>query len=159
VVVWKTDDPGVELSRRVVFDKEIISHGLSSPEDLDGREFTEAFAFGVEELVLFLDSLFAGPPLPTFLPLDRLFINTIEAALDYPIDCTAQAIKARIGNSATIKREVQRWMRESQRWVVAESTMLIIFIAPLVLPAMSSLIVSVSITRYDGNFVNYPDFM
>ena len=123
VVVWKTDDPGIELSRRVVFDKEIITGRLKSPADLDRPEFHDNLAQGVEELVSFLHTLLIGPALPPFLPLDRLFINTIEAALDHPIDRTELSIAVAIDESLPVKLEVQRWMRESQRWVVAESTM------------------------------------
>lgn len=62
VVVWKTDDPGVALIRRVVFDKELIVERLSSPSDLDSPRVQEALRNGVRELVAFLDSLLSGPP-------------------------------------------------------------------------------------------------
>lgn len=121
VVVWKTDDPGVALIRRVVFDKELIPERLSSPSDLDSPAVQEGLRNGVRELVGFLHSLVTGPPAPAFLPLDRLFIATIEAALDFPIEATANAIQERMGR-VSAKRDIERWMRDVQGWVVSRST-------------------------------------
>lgn len=122
VVVWKTDEPGVALSQRVVFDKEMITQPLKSAADLDLADVQDALRSGVEDLISFLHSLLTGPPAPTFLPLDKLFIASIEAALDFPIEKTAQAVRERMGASITTKREVERWMRDIQGWVVSRAT-------------------------------------
>ncbi len=123
-VVWKTDDPGVALTDRVVYDKELIpSHiNLASPSDLDNQEMHEALNLGIHELVSFLHRLLTGPPAPTFLPLDRLFIARIESALDYPIQCTSASIRHKMRSSTAFKRGIERWMRDVQGWVVSEAT-------------------------------------
>jgi hypothetical protein len=122
VVVWKTDDPGIALLHRVVFDQELILEKLAEPSDLDIPSVQEALKNGVRELVSFLHSLVTGPPAPTFLPLDRLFIATIEAALDFPIEITAAAIRERVEASIRTRRSVEKWMRDVQGWIVSGAT-------------------------------------
>jgi hypothetical protein len=122
VVVWKTDDPGVELQRRVVYDREMVPTPIRSERDLGTPAVREALAEGVRELVDFLTSMLTGPPTPTFLPLDRLFITRIEAALDYPIEAVAQSLQERMSYNFRFRAEVERWMRERQGWVVSRST-------------------------------------
>lgn len=109
VVVWKTDDPGVALSERVLYDEEIIpSHlSLASATDLDSPEIHTALKEGVRELVAFLHKLVTGPPAPAFLPLDRLFIARIESALDYPIQAVITSIRAK-NKSSTASNEDSR---------------------------------------------------
>jgi SAM-dependent methyltransferase len=124
VVVWKTDDPGVALADRVVYDREIIPSEipLASPSDLDNRQMQEALSAGVLELVSFLHGLLTGPPAPSFLPLDRIFIARIESALDYPIQCTSASIRQKMRSNVAFKRGIERWMRDVQGWVVSDTT-------------------------------------
>ncbi len=124
VVVWKTDDPGVSLTNRVVHDKEIVpsSITLSSPTDLDKPELKDALRVGVTELVWFLHGILVGAPAPSFLPLDRLFIARIESALDFPIQRTIAAIRHNMDSSPPFRRGIEKWMRDVQGWVVTEAT-------------------------------------
>jgi SAM-dependent methyltransferase len=123
VVVWKTDDPGVALLDRVIFDHELVpsSLTLASIADLDRTEVRESLAVGVGDLVAFLDSALTGLPAPSFLPLDRLFIARLESALYYPIQTTATEIDLRMHSDAGFKRAVERWMRDVQGWIVNTS--------------------------------------
>ncbi len=123
VVVWKTDDPGVALPDRVVYDREIVplNMPLRSQEDLDNADVKESLAAGIEDLIGFLSSLVSGPPRPAFLPLDRLFIARLEAALDFPIQSAAHAISERLHNH-NFRVGLERWMRDQQGWTVAPGT-------------------------------------
>jgi hypothetical protein len=122
VVVWKTDDPGVPLPDRVVHDQEIVPETLRTVEDLERSDVRESLRTGVESLVKYLTGLVAGPPAPVFLPLDRIFIARLEAALDYPILKTAEAIEQKLSQGARFRREHERWMREVQGWTVSAKT-------------------------------------
>jgi hypothetical protein len=124
VVLWKTDDPGVALMDRVVYDKEVIpsSIGMETAADLDKSEVRDALSDGISQLLRFLETTLTGPPTPTFLPLDKLFIAKLESALDFPIQKTISAIKSKIGSSSAFKTAIEKWMREAQGWVVTEAT-------------------------------------
>ena len=121
VVVWKTDDPGVSLDQRVLYDKETLAQPIRSVGDLDSPRVKESLANGINELVRFLDSLLSGPPQPTFLPLDRLFIARIEAALDFPVDSAARELQSQIEQDVATRNAFERWMREKQGWVVSQA--------------------------------------
>lgn len=69
-----------------------------------------------------MHSLVSGPPAPTFLPLDKLFIANIEAALDFPVEATRNAIKERLQTSTSARREIERWMRDVQGWIISRAT-------------------------------------
>ena len=122
VVVWKTDDPGVALPDRVVYDNELVPTEIPirSQADLDSPQVTENLAAGIERLVQRLHSLVSGPPVPAFLPLDRLFIARLEAALDFPIQSAAQEIEAQFSNHR-FRVALERWMRDIQGWTVTPS--------------------------------------
>lgn len=120
VVVWKTDDPGVELPARVVYDDEMVSFPLRSEADLASPQVATALEEGVRALVDFLTSLLSGPPQPVFLPLDLLFIARLEAALDFPIEATSRALASQLG-TRRFRLALERWMREEQGWVVSRS--------------------------------------
>ncbi len=119
VVVWKTDDPGVPLLQRVVYDREIIPRVLRSEEDLRNTENVESLRSGLEALLSFLDDLINGPPQPVFLPIDQIFIANLEAALDHPISATIVAVQEKLSSSAPFRRELERWMRDVQGWLLA----------------------------------------
>lgn len=121
VVVWKTDQPGVPLFERVVYDKEIVPVAITSAADLERADVKDALASGIADLIAFLNSAITGRPHPTFLPLDRIFIARLEAALDFPIEQTANAISSRTASSIRFKREFEKWMREEQGWLVSAS--------------------------------------
>jgi hypothetical protein len=122
VVVWRTDDPGVDLYNRVVSDREVITSPLHSSEDLDAAFVTEALATHSRELLTLLDSLLGGARAVGYLPLDRLFVARLEAALDYPIDATLRAMTNRAAADGHFRRHLERWMRERQNWVVSKAT-------------------------------------
>jgi N-6 DNA Methylase len=124
LVVWKTDDPGVALTDRVIYDREIVppTVTLASPADLDKPEIKEAINTGIVGLVSFLHAALSGPPTVEFLPLDRLFIARIESALDFPIQCTSTEMRRKLASEPTFRRGFERWMRDVQGWVVSEST-------------------------------------
>jgi hypothetical protein len=123
VVVWKTDDPGVALPERVIYDDEIIpvSIPLRSAADLEQSEIRDKLASGIERLTAFLSSTLTGPAAPVFLPLDRLFIARLEAALDFPILSTLQALVTK-SEERRFKLPLERWMRDEMGWVVSEAT-------------------------------------
>lgn len=120
-VVWKTDAPGIALQDRVVYDKEFVEGSIAGPEDLDRADVKEGILSGVTDLIAYLHSTLTGPPLPTFLPLDRLFIARLESALYFPIEATASALKSKLATNPVIKREFERWAREEQGWVVSRT--------------------------------------
>jgi len=122
VVVWKTDDPGVALERRVVYDNELTTAPLRSEADLDRSDIVSTVSKGVRELLQMLSSFLLNAALASFLPLDRLFIATLEAALYHPIEITNRAIASARKINSTFRRELERWMREDQGWVVATAT-------------------------------------
>jgi len=119
VVIWKTDDPGVALPDRVVYDNELVPTEIPirSQADLDNPQVVENLAAGIERLVQQLHSLVSGPPVPAFLPLDRLFIARLEAALDFPIQSAAQEIEAQL-STHRFRVAMERWMRDVQGWTV-----------------------------------------
>lgn len=121
-VVWKTDDPGVPLDRRVVYDNEMVSVPLRRADDLGRDDVRRELAQGIERLVAFLHSIVTGPPAPKFLPLDEIFIATVEAALDFPIKATVDAVNAEATSSAKFKRQLEAWMRDEQGWIVSQTT-------------------------------------
>jgi hypothetical protein len=98
VVVWKTDDPGVALPDRVVYDDELVPTEIpiASQADLDSPQVKDNLAVGIDRLIRYLDSLLSGPPIPSFLPLDRLFIARLEAALDFPIHSAVREINSKL---------------------------------------------------------------
>lgn len=100
MVVCKTDDPGVALPDRVVYDNELVPTEIPirSQADLDNPQVTENLAAGIKRLVQRLHSLVSGPLVPAFLPLDRIFVARLEAALDFPIQRVAQQIEAQLSN-------------------------------------------------------------
>ena len=123
VVVWKTDDPGVPLEQRVLYADDITDLPIRRPEDLDRPDFGEHLKQGTERLVRFLHGLFIGPPEPTFLPLDRVFVSNIEAALDFPIDATIDLILSKLQSNRRFKQELEKWMRDEQHWIVSDAVM------------------------------------
>lgn len=124
LVLWKTDDPGVALNDRVLDDYEFVpaSVPLSSANDLDRPAVKDAVAAELPSFIASLHSWVSGPPRPSFLPLDRLFVARIEAALDFPIARTAEAIKANLRLNQLFKRRAEKWMREIQGWTVTAAT-------------------------------------
>jgi hypothetical protein len=54
--------------------------------------------------------------------LDRLFIARIESALDYPIQSTIDAVGNAVRSNPAFKRDAEKWMRDSQGWVISEAT-------------------------------------
>lgn len=54
VVVWKTDEPGVPLIERVVYDKEVISREIDSAEAFSKPAFLEELRLGVTALLEFM---------------------------------------------------------------------------------------------------------
>lgn len=121
LVVWKTDDPGVELESRVLYDRELLASAIRSEIDLDKPDVRSALNKSVRELIHFLDSLLVGPAEPSFLPLDRLFIAKLEAALYFPIEATARQIGTRVSSQSRFRHHLERWMREEQGWVVSKA--------------------------------------
>lgn len=122
LVLWKTDDPGVELYSRVLLDREMTSVVLASEEDLVEPRLLEDLRVALRDVLQAVHSHLSGPPRPEFLPLDRLFVARLEASLDFPITATAQATRKRMQNDARFRREIERWMRERQGWVVSKAT-------------------------------------
>lgn len=122
VVVWKTDDEKVPLSERAVYEDELTTEPLKSVADLTRASVQNALKLGIKKLVVFLDSLLTGPPKPAYIPLDRLFIGRIEAALYYPVEATIQAITSRSIEEKTFKIALERWMRDEQGWPVGSTT-------------------------------------
>lgn len=122
IVVWKTDEPGVPLINRVVYDKEIISREVESKAALDRPGFKEELRIGVTALLQFLTSLLAGAVEPHFLPIDRIFIARLESALDHPISATASVLAERSVSNRTFRRQFEEWMRDTQGWLVTPTT-------------------------------------
>lgn len=124
LVVWKTDDPGIALLERVIYDKEVVPNttSLESQADLDKIDVRDAISEGIHQLLAFLHQVLTGPPAPTFLPLDRLFIARLESALDFPILETAVQIRNRIRSDNDFKTSIEKWMRDVQGWVVTDAT-------------------------------------
>ncbi len=122
LVVWKTDDPGVALDQRVVFDREILRAPAVVAEDLDKAEVRQALNSGLSDLLRFLSSALEGAPEPSFLPLDRLFIARLESALDFPIEATVDSLARRMGADPMFRGRCERWMREDQGWIVSRAT-------------------------------------
>ena len=118
LVVWKTDDPGIELYRRVVYDREIPTSILISEADLDRADTKSALNQVVRELIQFLHALFVGTSEPNFLPLDKLFIANLESALYFPVEAVIHGIKKQLSDNHKFRRELERWMREEQGWIV-----------------------------------------
>src|SRR5207249_7962564 len=92
-----------------------------SEEALATAEIRSALDAGLEELLRFLSSALEGAPEPAFLPLDRLFISRLEAALDYPIEAAIQSLSRKMSNAA-FRTRCERWMREEQGWIVSRAT-------------------------------------
>lgn len=124
LVVWKTDDPGVELLQRVVYDLEVIPFRLTRPEDLDRPDVRTRWQNAVERLIGFLHSVFTGPPEPVYLPLDQVFIARLETALYDPVDLTTDELIRLTERPSQFKRRLEAWMRERQGWVVSAQTRL-----------------------------------
>jgi hypothetical protein len=124
LVVWKTDDPGIALHDRVVYDQELVpaSVALVDATDLEHSAVKDAVAEALPHVISSLHSLVTGPPRPAFLPLDRLFVARIEAALDFPIAETAEAVNDHLRSNRSFRRETEKWMRETQGWIVSSAT-------------------------------------
>ncbi len=118
IVVWKTDEPGVQLINRVVYDQEIISREVASQEALARPDFQAELRAGVDALLGFLTSLFAGLFEPRFLPIDRIFIARLEAALDHPISATTFALVGHTTSDRAFRQRFESWMRDIQGWLV-----------------------------------------
>ena len=121
LVVWKTDEPGVALDQRVVYDNEVVNTPVLSEHDLDDSDVRSALDTGLQAVLHFLSSALAGTPEPSFLPLDRLFISRLESALDYPVETTVRSLTERLSN-ASFRTRCERWMRENQGWIVSRAT-------------------------------------
>ncbi len=122
-MIWRTDDPGVPLPQRVIYDKELIPVVLTKATDLGKSEFLTSWKKAVEEFVTFLHELLIGPPQPAYLPLDRQFIARLESLLDFPIDFTATALGERIARDTRFRRRTELWMRDRQGWLISPATM------------------------------------
>ena len=121
LVVWKTDEPGVALDQRVVYDNEVVNTPGLSEHDLDGSDVRSALDAGLRAALHFLSSALAGTPEPSFLPLDRLFISRLESALDYPVETAVHSLTERLSNT-TFRVRCERWMRDDQGWIVSRAT-------------------------------------
>jgi hypothetical protein len=122
IVVWKTDDPGVELERRVIYDHEISASAIRSEADLERSDTKAAIGAGIRDLVQFLHTLVTGPSEPVFLPLDKIFIANLEAALYFPVEATIQRLQERLAKEPRFRILLERWMREEQGWIVSKAT-------------------------------------
>jgi hypothetical protein len=121
VVVWKTDDDGVALLDRAVYDKEIISTALRSGEDLTTTSFKQTFEKGIQAFLVDLAAIVAGRLGISYLPLDRLFVARLEAMLDNVNDKLVVALLAAMSKNKTFATKLEQWMR-SQSWVVSDQT-------------------------------------
>jgi len=122
IVLWKTDDPGVQLINRVVYDQEIISREIENQEALSRPEFQEELRLGIEAFLRFLASLLAGLYEPHYLPIDRIFIARLEAALDHPISATIATITDRFTHDNVFRLKCESWMRDEQGWLVTSAS-------------------------------------
>ncbi len=119
LAIWRTDDPGVQLEDRVVYNDEIVQRPLRSQMDLRNASVQSLISDGIVRLIDFLDSALRGRPEPTYLPLDQLFIARLESALYEPLDHIIHELERRITADVRFKRRVEEWMRDVQGWPVA----------------------------------------
>ena len=122
-VVWRTDDPGVPLPQRVIYDQELIPTVLTKATDLSKSEFLSTWKKAVEKFVTFLHQLMVGATPPTYLPLDRQFIGRLESLLDFPLEFTTVALAERLAKDAAFRRRAESWMRDRQGWLITPAAM------------------------------------
>ena len=120
-VVWKTDNDGVPLNERAVYDREIFTGSLRSSADLTSSSFKLAFEKGIRELLSDLAEIVAGRLGVSYLPLDRLFVARLESMLDHINDRLVPALLDAMRSTSTLNLRIQQWMR-TQSWPVSDQT-------------------------------------
>jgi hypothetical protein len=120
-VIWKTDDDGVALLDRAVYDKELLGGPLKSGEDLTTTSFKQTFEKAMLTLLADLAAIVAGKLGISYLPLDRLFVARLEAMLDHVNENLVWALLAEMGKKKAFTTKLEQWMR-AQSWIVSDQT-------------------------------------
>ena len=120
-VVWKTDDPGVPLQERVIYDRDIVTSPLRSVKDLTTTSFKQTFDKALQQFTKDLVDIVAGRRADAYLPLDRLFVARLEALLDHIGDKLLGPFMEKAQRRPSFRTQIEIWMR-TQSWVVSDKT-------------------------------------
>lgn len=120
-VLWKTFESGKSIMERHIEHFAALPAPIRHSADTESpriqeqvKEFLEKFLERFATILVGRDSLTLTPP-------DELFLTIWEAALEQPVTQTLYELNQRYDQDKVFTRNLDRWMREEQGWVVLHS--------------------------------------
>jgi len=119
-VLWKTFKPGTPIIDRYIQDWPVIAPPLRDSEEIEHprvrdkiRQFLDALLDRSAAYIIGIE------PMPA-MSLDEKFLRVWGAALDQPVALTLRTLSDRYLTDAPFTKELDRWMREEQEWIVSK---------------------------------------
>ncbi|MBI3244848.1 MAG: SAM-dependent DNA methyltransferase [Chloroflexi bacterium] len=118
-VLWNTFEHGKPITERAVEQYNVLPSPIrNSDETQHPRVQSQIDAFLLEFLARFA-ALLSGERPMLLLPLDEKFIFVYEASLEQPVAQTLAALNHYYERNRDVRRELDRWMRDEQGWVLS----------------------------------------
>ncbi len=118
-VLWNTFERGKPITERAVEQYNVLPSPIrNSDETQHPRVQAQIDSFLLDFLKRFV-ALLSGEQPMLLLPLDEKFIFVYEASLEQPVLQTLTALNEHYERNRDIRRELDKWMRDEQGWVLS----------------------------------------
>lgn len=122
IVLWKTDQPGIRLEERSIYDQTLTR--VRDATDLSSPAFQDDIRRGLIPFLERAAAAFRGDAPLDRKPLDTFFISVLEAGLERPILTVQHAIERRYAQDGPFKVKLDRWMRDTQGWHLSDDELI-----------------------------------
>lgn len=119
-VLWKTFKPGTSIIDRHIQDWPVIAPPIREAEDVEHPRVQDKVKQFLETLLDRSAAYISGAELMPTMSLDEKFLRVWEAALEQPVVLTLRALSDRYLTDAAFTKELDKWMRDEQGWVVSK---------------------------------------
>lgn len=119
LVLWKTLESGKPITERAVETYNVLPAPIHNSDDTrHPRVLNQIDSFLLTFLQRFA-ALISGEQPMLLLPLDAKFIFAYESSLEQPVAQTLAAISQQYQRGKEFKRDLDKWMRDEQGWVLS----------------------------------------
>jgi hypothetical protein len=122
LVLWKTDQPGMRLEDRSIYDQTVTR--VRNATDLAATAFQDDVRRGLAQFIDRAAAAFRGDLPLGRRPLDTFFISVLEAGLERPILTAHHAIERKYSKDGRFKVKLDSWMRDSQEWHLSDDELI-----------------------------------
>lgn len=119
-VLWKTFKSGTSIIDRHIQDWPVIAPPIREAQDVEHPRVQDRIKQFLETLLDRSAAYISGAELMPTMSLDEKFLRVWEAALEQPVALTLRALSARYLTDTAFTKELDKWMRDEQGWVVSK---------------------------------------